>query len=142
MSKGKIALFSIVALLVLVLDRTTKLLALQGAHERNYGLLFGLLANSENRWLFVAIIILVLFFFVYVMRLGEVRRNNLLMLGLFLMMAGLIGNLLDRIFYGFVVDFIPLADWTTFNLSDVSIAAGSVIVLFYIFSSKKQLKLA
>ena len=138
MSKGNLALFSIVALLVLVLDRATKLLALQGAHERNYGLLFGLLANDGYRWLFVVVIILVLSFFIYVMRLREIRRNNLLMLGLFLMMAGLVGNLLDRIFYGYVVDFIPLADWTTFNLADVSIAAGSVIVLFHIFSRNKK----
>ena len=137
MKKGNLALFTLVVLLILVLDRATKLLALQGAHEVNYGLLFGLLANSENRWLFVAIIIWVLFFFIYVLSMKEVKKNSLLMLGLFLMMTGLVGNLLDRIFYGFVVDFIPLRDWTTFNLADISIATGSAILLWYIFSSKK-----
>ncbi len=135
-NKGNLALFTLVALLILALDRATKLLALQGVHERNYGLLFGLLASSEHRWLFVAIIILVLFFFVYVLSLREVRKSALLMLGLFLMMAGLVGNLLDRIFYGFVVDFIPFKDWTTFNLADISIAVGSVIVLWHIFRRK------
>src|SRR3989344_3730430 len=137
MKKGNLALFTLVVLLILVLDRATKLLALEGAHERNYGLLFGLLANSEHRWLFVAIIIWVLFFFIYVLSMKEVKKSSLLMLGLFLMMAGLAGNLLDRIFYGFVVDFIPFRDWTTFNLADMSIAAGSVIVLFHIFRQKR-----
>ena len=137
MKKGNLALFALVALLILVLDRATTLPALQGTHERNYGLLFGLLASGEHRWLFVAIIIWVLFFFIYVLSMKEVKKNSLLMLGLFLMMTGLVGNLLDRIFYGFVVDFIPLRDWTTFNLADISIATGSAILLWYIFSSKK-----
>ncbi len=141
MKNKKITLFLVlIALIILVLDRLSKVAALQGAHEKNYGLLFGLFASAEFRWLFVAVIIWVLCFFIYVLLLEEVHKNKLLLLGLLLMMTGLLGNLLDRILYGFVVDFISLGNLTTFNLSDVSITAGSLIVLGYIFLGKKIAK--
>lgn len=130
--------FVLVAILVLILDRVTKLFALQGQHVKNYGLLFGLFSNLELRWLFIVIIVAVLVFFIYVLNLKEVRKSSSLKLGLFLMIAGLLGNLIDRIFYGFIIDFIGFLGITTFNISDISILVGSIFVLTYIIKSKKS----
>jgi len=132
MKNKSFAYFLLLGILVLIVDRITKLLALQGQHVKNYGLLFGLFSNLELRWIFVVIIVAVLIFFVYVLNLKEVRKSSLLQLGLFLMIAGLLGNLIDRIFYGFIIDFVKLSVISTFNVSDISITIGALLVVFYL----------
>ncbi len=133
--------FVLLATTIILLDRIMKFLALQGSYgsyEKNYGLLFGLLANPQLRWLFVAIMALILIFFLYVASMKEVRRNKLLFLGLILMITGLISNLLDRILYSFIIDFIRLAELTTFNIADISITAGAILIAFNLLRGERK----
>lgn len=125
-------LFPLLAALIIVADRITKYLALQGSYVKNYGLLFGVADLPALRWVFVAAVSLILCFFLYTLARKDVQKKWFLQIGLFLMVAGLIGNLIDRIIYGYVIDFIRLSWFTTFNLSDVSIFIGALLVLIYL----------
>ena len=55
-----------------------------------------------------------------------------------LVMAGALGNLVDRVFYGYVIDFLDFRVWPVFNLADISICVGAgLIVLGFFWEGKK-----
>ena len=68
-----------------------------------------------------------------------VIKNKKLDLGFALIIAGGVGNLIDRFFYGYVVDFInPLfVDFAVFNVSDIALNLGVVALLVDSFKNKK-----
>lgn len=58
-----------------------------------------------------------------------------------LLFAGALGNAIDRLFYGFVVDFISIKwfDFPVFNIADIAVVAGAVAAVVYvIFFDKKE----
>lgn len=61
-------------------------------------------------------------------------RGRFLCISLSLIMAGAIGNLIDRIFAGFVVDFIEFAfvDFAVFNVADICVCVGTAMLVIYI----------
>lgn len=66
----------------------------------------------------------------------EIYSHTLVSLGL--IMAGGIGNLIDRIFRGFVVDYIdfsPLVKFPVFNIADICVVLGIVIIVVFILIS-------
>ncbi|CAL4042471.1 Lipoprotein signal peptidase [Buchnera aphidicola (Anoecia corni)] len=99
----------------------------------NYGSAFGFLSKyhlSQNWFIFFTIFIVLLVsiqFFCFFKRKEEFYSTLYLFI-----VGGSIGNLLDRINYGYVIDFIDLHlfDWhtCTFNIADVSIFIGSTFL--------------
>jgi len=59
-------------------------------------------------------------------------------LGLILILSGAIGNLIDRLHFGCVVDFIDLKVWPVFNLADAYITIGAVIIIFSFLKKPKS----
>lgn len=57
-----------------------------------------------------------------------------LMAVLFILLSGALGNFIDRVFRGYVVDFIYfcLIDFPTFNLADVYVVCGGVLLLLFV----------
>jgi signal peptidase II len=55
-----------------------------------------------------------------------------------LQLGGAIGNLLDRIRYGYVVDFIQLGFWPVFNIADSCIVIGIILLSFILLRSGKS----
>jgi len=53
-------------------------------------------------------------------------------LGLGLIFAGLIGNLIDRLNYGYVIDYIKISAWPAFNLADIFTVTGVIILILYL----------
>src|SRR3989344_907361 len=53
-----------------------------------------------------------------------------------LLLGGVIGNLIDRIFYGFVIDFFHLSFWPAFNVADIAITTGAIRLLIYYMTEK------
>ncbi len=104
-------------------------------HVKNTGAAFGLFAGSIHAvrtLFFVAITVgaLVLIFFIF----RKIRGDRaLLPLSLAMIMAGALGNLVDRIRWGYVVDFLDFYwrtyHWPAFNISDSAITVG-VLLLF------------
>lgn len=83
--------------------------------------------------LFMIIMIILIFIIIYFYK--SERRY---WLGFDFILAGAFGNLFDRFCYGYVIDFIDLKYWPVFNLADVFIVVGVVIVLLiYIFKKPR-----
>lgn len=123
----------LVVLLIFLLDRITKELAERGYFSRlnidfllsfylthNYGVAFGIDIAQKIILIFnfLALIVLVLLY----------RKFGFI--GLAFILGGLLGNLYDRVFYGYVIDFIHLRDFFVFNLADLFISLGGVLVFF------------
>ena len=153
--------------LIIVLDQTTKLLAeaqLEPYHAvplnswfnltlmYNTGAAFSFLADAGGwqRWLLLGLALVVsIVLLVLLVRLRSGQRG--LAIALALVLGGAIGNIIDRLFYGHVIDFIdiyhsalsgwpgfsPHGHWPAFNIADASIFCGAALLLLDSFRSQK-----
>jgi signal peptidase II len=108
----------------------------------NRGAIFGAFNQSNNRVVFilltaasVAALGLVLFYF-----FKTPPADKLMKFSLSLIMAGALGNFLDRIVRGYVIDFMDFhigeAHWPFFNVADSCITIGAFLMLFIFFRRK------
>lgn len=95
----------------------------------NTGVSFGLF--SGYNLLFVLFSLVVIGFILYIYK--KERRFSL---ALNFILAGAVGNLVDRLFRGYVVDFVDLGFWPVFNLADVFIIIGGLILVYYLVKEK------
>ena len=103
---------------------------------KNYGAAFNLFSGSRIFLSLISIIFSILLIYLIL------KKNNLNVLDLFsfsFILGGTIGNGIDRIYRGFVVDFINLniIDFPVFNIADVSINIGFIILLYNIFKNNR-----
>lgn len=91
---------------------------------KNYGAGFGILQGY--RVLLIAIPILVSILIIYYLR--DVDKG-VLFYGLAFLLGGTIGNLVDRIFFGYVTDFIDVGFWPVFNIADMANSIGALLIL-------------
>jgi signal peptidase II len=109
-------------------------------HVTNTGVAFGLFQGMSDFFSIVAIVAVVIILLYYRHIPG---KPKLLHVALGLQLGGAMGNLVDRLFRGAVVDFIdlnfwPLHHWPIFNLADTSIVAGVGILLFIILTDREK----
>ena len=104
----------------------------------NQGAAFSFLSDAGGwqRWFFVVLATLVsVILVVWILRLG--RGQRWLGGALALVLGGAVGNLIDRVRFGHVVDFIDLYyqgyHWPAFNIADSAITAGAVMLLIDAF---------
>lgn len=143
------------ALLVLVTDQLTKLLVqkhlalhesqpvgtlLAWTHVHNRGGAFGLFPGASLLFLGTGVLVIA----VLLWTLPQARslgRVNAVAYGLIL--GGAIGNLLDRLRFGYVTDFIdlnfwPLVTWPVFNIADIGISVGIALLVLTSFWPMSQ----
>jgi signal peptidase II len=136
----------LVLVLVLALDQLTKRLVAHSiapgeriavlpgfhlVHTRNHGVAFGL--EADHGTLVVALVALALL--ALLAYFATHAHRPLIWLATGLLLGGALGNLLDRIRTGSVVDFVQLPlGWPPFNLADASIVLGVALLLFAIES--------
>ena len=109
---------------------------------RNTGAAFGIFAGSHEvfrrPFLIAVSIIAIGFILVMLRRLREDATG--LVSALAFILGGAIGNLIDRIFYGEVIDFVDVYwsnyHWPAFNVADSFITIGVTITLFYLMKDK------
>lgn len=111
-------------------------------YAENYGVSFGMFTATslEMRWGLVAVTALIAAG-VLVWMLRETVRGDLLGLGLVL--GGAIGNIFDRLRFGYVIDYADfnIGEWRPFqifNLADVAITFGVLILLARSFKSREK----
>jgi signal peptidase II len=98
---------------------------------RNTGSAFGLFSSNPIPVLVASLAsFLLLTLILYRWRLLRIRPS---LLGLGLTVGGAVGNIVDRIFRGAVVDFIDIGPWPVFNLADVSIVLGVSLLVLVLF---------
>ena len=133
--------------LILLLDRVTKItfrdadrmlipriLALHGT--RNTGMAFGLMADHP----FVPALIGVLLCAAMVLYLRKRQLNRLCQYGTGLLLGGALGNLLDRLFLGYVIDFIDpvFLDLFVFNIADAGVTCGTALLMIHLLFGKGE----
>lgn len=105
----------------------------------NPGAAFSLLADAGGwqRWFFTGLALVVSVLLLVWLRSLDARRDRILVLALALVLSGAIGNVIDRLEHGFVIDFIHLhwqqAYFPAFNLADSSITVGAVLLIYDAF---------
>ena len=107
----------------------------------NYGFAFGLLNNPSLNQIFVsAVIFFIILYFLYLLLKTQ---DRIFRLTIVLILAGAIGNFIDRIIRGFVIDFIDVYvgkfHWPAFNVADSCITLGFVILMINILFLNKKL---
>ena len=142
--------------LVLLADRVTKLLAasllkpireapiIKGFfrlyYTQNTGAAFSML--DGHWWLLVLLPAAACVFMCYLL-FAKVIKNKPARMGILLVMAGALGNLYDRIVYGYVVDMFDFTfvNFAVFNFADISITAGAILLGVYVlFIAPKEEK--
>ncbi|MCX8094905.1 MAG: signal peptidase II [Caldisericia bacterium] len=96
----------------------------------NRGGIFGLFPNGKYIFITLSIIALIIIFIFFI---KYEFKFTLFIFLLSLIFSGITGNLIDRIFYGFVVDFISVKNFPVFNLSDSYITIGVILIVFYLW---------
>ena len=112
-------------LVLIILDQITKYFF---TTVTNTGAAFGILKGYNIPLLIISLIALMICIFYYV-------KEKKLRLPLIFLISGIVGNSIDRIFLGYVRDFINLQFWPVFNLADSFNVIG-VILLIYILWKK------
>ena len=109
----------------------------------NTGAAFSFLSGTGDwhRWLFTGFSgVMSMVLIVWITRLSQTARLQLI--GLSLILAGALGNLIDRILLGHVIDFIDVYyahyHWPAFNLADSAICGGAILLLLDMCLESKQ----
>lgn len=150
---GRILLGGI-ALAIFVLDQVTKYLVLRNlevneawnpipalrpfvtiTHVTNTGAAFGILPDKGTFFILVAVLVIV-GILVYYRYLPADRLLVRASLGL--QLGGALGNLLDRLRYGHVVDFVDFKIWPVFNVADSAIVVGVLILAYHLLREGEQ----
>ena len=104
-------------------------------YVENRGAAFGMLQNNQSIFILVAAVASC--FGLYYLHSKKV--NNLGKIGILLVISGAIGNLMDRVRLGFVVDYLDFhIIWSyVFNLADCFVVVGTILLCLYIITSKE-----
>ncbi|NLZ43905.1 MAG: signal peptidase II [Clostridia bacterium] len=103
-------------------------------HVLNPGASFGILQGHTRLILFMTVVLFALFFF---FRKTIQEQPFLFQLGLGLGLGGALGNFIDRLRLGKVIDFLalefwPFHNWPVFNLADAAITTGAVLIIAFL----------
>jgi len=103
------------------------------AHIHNFGISFGLFSGHISSWLIIIIALLATSLIFYLMIRA---KNNMEKFALTMIIAGALGNIVDRLINGYVIDFIYFHYnnfyWPAFNFADIYISIGIFIILLQI----------
>jgi signal peptidase II len=148
MSPGRTALRAVlVAIAVIAVDQVTKAIVradigpfeqvkvlpgIKLVHTENTGVAFSALSGGGPLVILVAVVALgalLIFFFTHLTR-------PLVWLPTGLLLGGAAGNLIDRIGRGSVTDFIKLPHWPAFNVADIAVTVGVIVLVLVLEKSK------
>lgn len=108
-------------------------------YAENPGVAFSMLEGQ--RWIFVPATVLIGGLIVTMMLRSPLRRYRLFIITCVLILSGAIGNLIDRIAYGYVIDFLyfRLIDFPIFNFADCCVVIGAgLLFVFLLFVMKED----
>lgn len=149
-------IYALIIVVLLGIDQISKLLALKHLQDvstipiinnifhftyvENRGAAFGMLQN--NQIIFVVIALIASIFGMYYLCTKKIHVVG--KIGIMLLISGALGNLIDRMRLGFVVDFLDFRIvWQyVFNIADVFVVVGTILLCIFIlfFESKEKVK--
>ena len=143
------------SILIVIIDQITKFIVhksmdlydsinvipyfLNFTYIRNEGIAFGIYFEG-GKFFFIILPILITIYLFYLLK-NEEFQDNQSQIALYLIISGAIGNIIDRIFRGYVVDFIDFhlngMHWYVFNIADSSVTIGLIFLLYSSIIVKK-----
>jgi len=154
--EGSLLLPWLIAAFIIIADQATKYYAatilikqpgytvpiisniLHLTYAENKGAAFSILQNQ--RWLFITLTIIICIVIIFIL-ITHSSMHILLKISLSLILGGAIGNLIDRIKLGYVIDFIDfrIINYPIFNLADSAVVIGTILLSYYVvFLSDKK----
>lgn len=110
-------------------------------YVQNYGAAFSVLTGNR---IFLIVIALVALMMIYQFFINGKALNKIEQITYGLLMGGIIGNLLDRMFRGYVVDYLDFQifhyDFPVFNLADISIIISAFLILWMMVKGEEKCK--
>lgn len=153
-------LYVLIVILIIIFDQWTKSLIIKNVmlyevlpvnsfinitHQENAGAAFSILSNAGGwqRWFLSVLAICISVYIVFWLFRLRNQDQIILSIGLSLVLGGAIGNVIDRIQFGYVIDYIQvlIMGWPfpSFNIADASITVGAVILIIdALFISKNS----
>jgi len=142
--QNKHFLFFSLALVIILIDQLTKILLtanfsvgqslmiipnfLSLVYVQNTGAGFGILKGFGFFLIIVSLLVIIVIFDYY----KKINiKQKLLLFSTAILLGGVVGNLIDRLFHGFVIDFINFSFWPAFNVADMAITAGVIGLILY-----------
>jgi len=142
--------FFLVALLVIALDQASKFFIKANmtlgqsipeegffriTYSTNEGMVFGLFANQTFLITLTAIVGIAA---IIIYSRYPLFNQLLVRVAIGLMLGGAVGNLIDRIRLGEVIDFIDVGAWPVFNLADSAVVVGVVLIIYYFLFGQRK----
>lgn len=143
--------FALISLVIIVADRLVKQWIVASfpvgkptpllgnilfiTHVHNTGGAFGLFSNLRILFIIMGIVVPILILIFY-RKLFE--KGPVWVIAASLITGGAIGNDIDRVLYGFVVDFLDVRFWPIFNVADIAISAGIVLLFIALLTDKQE----
>ncbi len=152
-------IFLIACIVLIAIDQLTKLVVLNSlkpvenvdiikgffslTYVENRGAAFGMLEGGK--WIFLAITAaVVVLVAVYYIKMQKTKENLWLRIAMAMIVSGAVGNAIDRLFRGFVVDFLNFWifgwDFPVFNFADILVVLGTILLAggIIIFDGKEK----
>ena len=143
--------FYLIALVILIIDQFFKYLvhasmylgqsiplignAIKLTYVRNTGAAFSLFIGFSPYLVAIGIVVvLAVIYFHYKIP----AHKYYLQTGLAFVLGGSLGNLVDRIFRSYVVDYLDITIWPVFNFADIMINVGVILIAFKLFAKEKK----
>ena len=141
--------FILISILIILSDQLTKyiinlnhtslinndLIFFSIDYVKNYGAAFNILSGSR---IFLSTVSTIITLYLIYFILFKKNISNLNLLSYSLILAGTVGNGIDRIIKGYVIDFINLnfIDFPVFNIADISINVGLILIIYGLIKNK------
>src|SRR3989338_5237140 len=142
----------IIVILILSIDKLTKILATKNlllnqslpviknifhlSLIHNRGAAFGILKNQIPLFIFTSFSAITLI--IFNLKDERYRKLNIYSLSLVLILSGALGNFIDRLFFGYVIDFLDFRICPVFNVADSAITIGAILLGWSILISKAK----
>lgn len=141
-------IYAIIIIVGIILDRITKIYAssnflqnpihtklINFVYVENRGAAFGIL--QDRRIFFIILTLVVVAYLLYYFIRNINTNPKMLNLALSLIISGALGNFYDRLFHGYVVDFIEFSfvNFPVFNIADILVTLGSILLVVFILFS-------
>lgn len=104
-------------------------------YVQNPGAAFGILAHQHFFFLLATVALFAVFFYFLPYIRGQGRCMNV---GVALLLGGAVGNFIDRVRFGYVIDYFDFRIWPVFNMADVAICIGVGLMVYAILFHMKE----
>ena len=137
----------IIVISLIIIDQLSKFLIIKHYHEpignefikieiaENQGIAFGINSGNNKNIIITIIVLIIIINFI---RNQIERIDTKTNISVSMILAGGISNLIDRIFRGYIVDFISLNNFAIFNIADMFIVIGWILLIIFIIKFAKE----